>query len=133
MAVYRLPVLFCSGCVRLLIGTVVLRRWWVRALLEGRWIVTCGKRSYAMYLIHVLAIDLVERIGARMGGLRTYVVIPVAYGVSVRGATANVYALERPCVKYGRKVARGMRESLTKWLPVGVGLAGDVGAIRDPI
>ena len=133
MALYRLPVLFFSACVTLLIGTLVLRRSWLRALLEGRWIVTCGKRSYAMYLIHVLAINAVERIGARTGGLRTYVVIPVAYGVSFLGATAIFYALERPCVKYGRKVARGMRESLTKRLPVGVGLAGDVEAIRDPI
>ena len=133
MTLYRLPVLFFSGCVTLLIGTLVLRRSWLRALLEGRWIVTCGKRSYAMYLIHVLAIDAVERIGARTGGLRTYVVIPVAYGVSFLGATAIFYAVERPCVKYGRKVARGMRESLTKRLPVNVGLAGDVEAIRDPI
>ena len=124
MALYRLPVLFFSAGVTLLIGTLVLRRSWLRTLLEGRWIVTCGKRSYAMYLIHVLAINAVERIGVRTGGLRRYVVIPVAYGVSFLGATAIFYAVERPCVKYGRKVARGMRESLTKRLPVGVGLAG---------
>ncbi len=133
MTVYRLPVLFFSACVTLLIGTLVLRRSRLRALLEGRWIVMCGKRSYAMYLIHVLAIDFVERIGVRTGGLRWYVVIPVAYGLSFLGATAIFYAVERPCVKYGRKVARGMRESLTKRVPVAGGLAGDVEAIRDPI
>ncbi len=133
MTLYGLPVLFFSGCVTLLIGTLVLRRSWLRSLLEGRWIVTCGKRSYAMYLIHVLAIDAVERISGRVGGLRWYWVIPVAYGVSFLGATAIFYALERPCVKYGRRVARGMRESLTKRVPVASGLAGDVEAIRDPI
>ena len=133
MTLYGLAVLFFSACVTLLIGTLVLRQSWLRTLLEGRWIVTCGKRSYAMYLIHVLAIDAVERIGARTGGLRWYVVIPVAYGASFLGATAIFYAVERPCVKYGRRVARGMRESLTKRLPVGMGLAGDVEAIRDPI
>jgi peptidoglycan/LPS O-acetylase OafA/YrhL len=133
MTLYGLPVLFFSACVTLLIGTLVLRRSWLRSLLEGRWIVTCGKRSYAMYLIHVLAIDAVERIGGRVGGLRWYVVIPVAYGVSFLGATTMFYAVERPCVTYGRRVARGMRESLTKRLPVAGGLAGDVEAIRDPI
>jgi peptidoglycan/LPS O-acetylase OafA/YrhL len=132
MTMYGLPVLLFSACVTLLIGTLVLRRSWLRSLLEGRWIVTCGKRSYAMYLIHVLVIDFVERVGARTGGLRWYVVIPVAYGLSVLGATVIFYAVERPCTKFGRRAARGMRESLTKRLPLGVGLA-DVEPIRDPI
>jgi peptidoglycan/LPS O-acetylase OafA/YrhL len=132
MTLYGLPVLFFSACVTLLIGTLVLRRSWLRGVLGTRWIVMCGKRSYAMYLIHVLVIDFVERVGGRGMTLRWYGVIPVAYGLSFLGATAIFYAVERPCVQYGRRMARGMRESLTKRLPVDVGLA-DVEAIRDPI
>jgi peptidoglycan/LPS O-acetylase OafA/YrhL len=132
MALHGLPVLFFSACVTLLIGTLVLQQNWLRGVLETRWIVTCGKRSYAMYLIHVLVIDLVERVGGRAMALRWYGVIPVAYGLSFLGATAIFYGLERPCVQYGRRVAREMRESLTKRRPTGVGLA-DVEAIRDPI
>jgi peptidoglycan/LPS O-acetylase OafA/YrhL len=133
MILYGLPVLFFSAFVTLLIGTLVLRRSWLRSLLERRWIVTCGKRSYAMYLIHVLVIDAVERVGLREWALRWYVVIPVAYGLSFLGATAIFYAVEQPCMQYGRRAARGMRESLTKRLPVDVGLTGDVEPIREPI
>jgi peptidoglycan/LPS O-acetylase OafA/YrhL len=132
MTMYGLPVLFFSACVTLLIGTLVLRRSWLRAGLEARWIVTCGRRSYAMYLIHVLVIDFVERVEMRGWTLRWYVVIPMAYGLSFLGATVIFYAVEQPCVRYGRRAARGMRESLTKRLPLGPGLA-DVKAIRDPI
>jgi peptidoglycan/LPS O-acetylase OafA/YrhL len=128
MTLYGLPVLFFSACVTLLIGTLVLRRSWLRSVLEGRWIVTCGKRSYAMYLIHVLVIDFVERVVMRGMTLRWYGVIPVAYGLSFLGATVIFYAVERPCVRYGRRVAKRMRESL----PDGVELA-DVEAIRDPV
>ena len=133
MTMYGLPVLMFSACVTVLIGTLVLRRSWLRDGLQARWIVTCGKRSYAMYLIHVLVIDFVERVVTRGWALHWYVVIPVAYGLSFLGATAIFYAVERPCVQYGRRTARGMRESLTKRLRVGgVGLA-DVEPIRDPI
>jgi hypothetical protein len=40
--------------------------------------------------------------------------------------------VERPCVRYGRKLAAGMRESLTKRSPNEVSL-DEVQAIRDPL
>ena len=132
MVGYKLPVLFFSAGVTLLVGALVLEGSWLRSLLEQRWIVTFGKRSYSMYLIHVLVINFVERVLVQGGWSKTYIVIPVAYLLSFGGATVIYYSVERPCVRYGRKLAAGMRESLTKRSPNEVSL-NEVQAIRDPL
>lgn len=132
MVAYGLPVLFFSAGVTLLVGALVLRGSWLRAFLEQRWMVTFGKRSYSMYLIHVLVINFVERVLVKGGWTRWYVVIPAAYLLSFGGATVIYYAVERPCVRYGRQLAAGMRESLSKRSPQRVAL-GEVEAIRDPL
>jgi peptidoglycan/LPS O-acetylase OafA/YrhL len=133
MALYGLPVLYFSACVTLLVGALVLRRSWLRSWLEQPWMVLCGKRSYAMYLIHVLAIDSIERVVTRTGAARWYFVIPVAYGLSLIGATVIFYIVERPCIKFGRRAARGMRQRLATASIVGGEVKGDVVAIRDPL
>jgi len=132
MVGYGVPVLFFSAGVTLLVGALVLRRSWLRTFLERPWMVTFGKRSYSMYLIHVLVINSVERVPVKEAGTHWYVVIPAAYLLSFGGATVIYYAVERPCVRYGRKLAAAMRESLTKRSPINTTL-GDVQAIRDPL
>ena len=133
MVRYRWPVLVFSASITVLIGVLALRKSLVRVAFEQRWMILAGKRSYVMYLIHVLVINFVEPIAVRMGVARWYFVIPVAYGLSFLGATLLFYALERPCIAFGRKLARGMRERLTKTLDGGAALAVEVQAIQDPL
>jgi peptidoglycan/LPS O-acetylase OafA/YrhL len=106
----RLVLLF-SASVALLIGTLVLRVSWLRTLLEHPWIVIVGKRSYAMYLIHVLVIHAVERIATLLHACVWYTVVPAAYLLSFAGATLLFYLVERPCLAYGRRLSKRMHES----------------------
>ena len=102
-------VLWFSASVALLICTLVLRASWLRSLLEQPWIVLVGKRSYAMYLIHVLVIHSVERLASLLNASKWYVVVPVAYLASFAGATILFYTVERPCLAYGRKLSKRIR------------------------
>lgn len=104
-------VLLFSASTALLIGTLVLRGSWLRMLLEHPWIVVVGKRSYAMYLIHVLVIHTVERTLTLLHACVWYTVVPVAYLVSFAGATVLFYLVERPCLVYGRRLSKRMHES----------------------
>ena len=103
-------VLLFSASVALLIGTLVLNTSWLRSFLELPWIVLVGKRSYAMYLIHVLIIHAVERVAARLHVGVWYTVVPAAYLVSFAGATLLFYLVERPCLSYGRRLSKNLSE-----------------------
>jgi peptidoglycan/LPS O-acetylase OafA/YrhL len=103
-------VLLFSASIALLIGTLVLRASWLRSLLEHPWIVLAGKRSYAMYLIHVLVIHAVEKLATLLHVSLWYMVIPAVYLLSFAGATVLFYLVERPCLAYGRGLSKRMRE-----------------------
>ena len=102
-------VLLFSSSIALLIGTLVLRTSGLRSLLEHPWIVLVGKRSYSMYLIHVLVIHAVEKIAALLHACVWYTVVPFAYLVSFAGATVLFYLVERPCLTFGRRLSKEMR------------------------
>ena len=104
-------VLLFSASIALLIGTLVLRASWLRTFLEHPWIVIVGKRSYAMYLIHVLVIHAIERIATLLHACVWYTVVPLAYLVSFAGATALFYIVERPCLSFGRRLSKEMRST----------------------
>jgi peptidoglycan/LPS O-acetylase OafA/YrhL len=104
----RFVILF-SASIALLIGTLVLRTSGLRTVLEHPWIVLVGKRSYAMYLIHVLVIHAVERIATLLHACVWYTVIPFAYLLSFAGATVLFYMVERPCLAFGRNMSKEMR------------------------
>jgi peptidoglycan/LPS O-acetylase OafA/YrhL len=102
--------LWFSASVAMLIGTLVLRTSWLRTLLEHPWIVLAGKRSYAMYLIHVLVIHAVERFATLLHVCKWYTIVPAAYLASFAGATVLFYTVERPCLAYGRTLSKRIRE-----------------------
>ncbi len=103
-------VLLVSSAIAILIGTLVLRASWLRGLLEHPWVVIVGKRSYAMYLIHVLVIHSVEGLLRLLHACVWYTVVPAAYLVSFAGATVLFYSVERPCLAYGRRLSKRMRD-----------------------
>jgi len=98
-------VLLFSGTVALLVASLVLREGLPRRLLEAPVLVFIGKRSYAMYLIHVLVLNLVEKIEPASlveNGIPT---VCVAYGLTLAGASLMYVAIERPCIALGRRLS----------------------------
>jgi peptidoglycan/LPS O-acetylase OafA/YrhL len=75
-------------------------------------VVLLGKRSYAMYLVHVLFLDATEKLARSLHLEVWYVVVPLTYLLSFGGATALFYFVERPCINRGRRLSKAMRGSL---------------------
>jgi peptidoglycan/LPS O-acetylase OafA/YrhL len=86
----------------------------VRKFLEHPVLVLFGKRSYAMYLVHIVLLDGIELAAQRMHLDLWYVVVPMAYLASFAAAMALFYLIERPCVAQGRNLSRRMRERISR-------------------
>lgn len=107
---YKLVLLFSlSTCF--LVASLVLRQSWVRRLLTMPLIVLFGKRSYAMYLVHVVILDGIEKATRHTALYAWYVVVPLDYLVSFGVATGLYYLIEKPSVHYGRSVSKRLRQS----------------------
>jgi peptidoglycan/LPS O-acetylase OafA/YrhL len=98
--------LLFAGAVALLIASLVLRTGLVRRVLENPVFVFVGKRSYSFYLIHVLAIDFVEKVLAQFVTLNWANVIVVAFLVSLAVASSMHIAIELPCISLGRRLTK---------------------------
>jgi peptidoglycan/LPS O-acetylase OafA/YrhL len=102
-------VLTFSAATCLLVACLVLRRSWVRSALETPFVVLLGKRSYSMYLVHVVVLDATQRATLHTSFHRWYVVLPVAYFLSFGVATGLYYLVEKPSVHYGRSISKKLR------------------------
>lgn len=101
---YRLVLLF-SAAVAWLIASLVLRGGRVRQVLESRILVYIGKRSYAIYLIHVLVLDSVSRLSASVLPNNALVVVMVAYVGCIACASLMHTLIEQPCINWGKKMS----------------------------
>lgn len=99
-------VLLFSGAVALLVISLVLRQGMLRRLLETPVLVFIGKRSYAMYLIHVLVLNLVEKVQPAFLTDQGILIVCVAYGLTLAGASMMYVAIERPCIAFGRRLSK---------------------------
>ena len=95
-----------SGAMALLVASLVLRYGMLRRLLEAPALSYVGRRSYAMYLIHVLVLNLVEKIPAAFLGRNAIFIVCVAYGFTFAGAALMYIAIEQPCIALGRRLSK---------------------------
>jgi peptidoglycan/LPS O-acetylase OafA/YrhL len=95
-----------SGAVTVLVASLVLRQGMLRRLLEAPALTYIGRRSYAMYLIHVLVLNLVEKIPAAFLPRNAILVVCVAYGFTLAGAALMYIAIEQPCIALGRRLSK---------------------------
>ncbi len=103
-------ILLFSLAVSFLTAALVTHKGMIRRILEHPIMVLFGKRSYAMYLVHIVLLDAIE-VAARKAHLDVwYIVVPLAYLVSFAVAMALFYLIERPCVAQGRTLSRRMRQ-----------------------
>ncbi len=104
---YTNNAVFLFSCaVTVLVASLVLRQGILRRLLEARALTYVGRRSYAMYLIHVLVINLVEKIPAAFLGRNAIFIVCVAYALTLAGAALMFIAIEQPCIALGRRLSK---------------------------
>lgn len=83
-------------------------RQWLSHMLSVRWLAWLGRRTYAIYLIHTLAINATEVVLARLGASQGAMLLFVcAYPLSIAAAWLLGIVVERPCIALGRRIARG--------------------------
>jgi peptidoglycan/LPS O-acetylase OafA/YrhL len=116
----NLPILLFSVATTLLVAHLVLRQSLLRRVLSHPLLVVPGKRSYAMYLVHVLALNAIAAVAKKVHVDLWYVVLPVAYLASFLLATGLFYLVERPSIEYGRSLSRKLRQRLTTSLAAAV-------------
>jgi peptidoglycan/LPS O-acetylase OafA/YrhL len=108
-----------SAAVTLLVGTLVLRQSILRRLLGMRWMVILGQRSYAMYLLHALALAATVKVLQRLHLDTWYIALLSTFAASYLGAVVLYHLVEKPCMEYGRAISRRLREKLSsKPVPV---------------
>jgi peptidoglycan/LPS O-acetylase OafA/YrhL len=100
-----------DAAVALMIASLVLRRGLLRSALENRVLVFVGRRSYALYLVHVLMLDATETYLARWTHLKWLNVMAVAFSLSLALASAMHVAIEVPCIAVGRRLSRRFAHS----------------------
>lgn len=89
-----------------LLGILVLRPGDLRAILESRFLVYVGRRSYAFYLIHVLVLNAVSAALGRYFAVPTWFeVVPLGFLFTLAGAALIHLAVEKPCIALGRRLA----------------------------
>jgi peptidoglycan/LPS O-acetylase OafA/YrhL len=127
---YHAPILLFSGMVTLLVATLVLRVGMVRSLLSHPLIVLMGKRSYAMYLVHVLVLNAAAAVARRGHVDNWYVVLPMTYFGSFTVATVLFYILEKPSIERGRALSAKFRNHLETRAPAN---AAKIEPIENPL
>ncbi len=114
----NLSILAFSAAMSLLVATLVLRQSMTRRLLENRVLVLLGKRSYAMYLVHVLVLNVLSAVARKAHMDAWFVLLPLAYLASFLAATVLFYLVEKPSMEFGRSISRRLRKNLTESLAI---------------
>lgn len=91
--------------VALLIGVLLLQRSRLRTWLEHPWLVFVGRRSYSMYLVHVLAANAVSKLGPRAVAGNWLLALAAGFILSLASASILYAFVEQPCIRFGRALA----------------------------
>lgn len=112
VSLHVVPQLIFTAAVAIFVGTLVLRQSTVRTVLAHPAMVLVGKRSYAMYLIHVLVLNALETVLRRRNlALWWLVWIGTLIG-SFLVATLLYYVVERPSIERGRAISARFAKQL---------------------
>jgi peptidoglycan/LPS O-acetylase OafA/YrhL len=105
-----------SWCVLVFVGHLLLAPSWIRTFLSRPMLVWCGKRSYGMYLIHGLVLDLVQtrvKIAAPIGPI---IAVFCSFMVAALASDLLYRFIETPARDYGKKLLT-QRAARAKSLP----------------
>jgi peptidoglycan/LPS O-acetylase OafA/YrhL len=91
-----------SWMVAALIGHLQLRDSWLRGILSAKWLTWIGRRSYGMYLVHGLVIDVVQSIVPPTNSIRQVAVIVLTYAGAALVAEPIFHVVEEPARRYGK-------------------------------
>lgn len=92
-----------SAAAVLFLGSLVGRESWLARWHSAAPMVWLGRRSYSMYLVHVLCLNAIEGRVAIESGVRAAEVLAVAYVLTALVAEVLYRAVEQPARRFGRR------------------------------
>ncbi len=115
-----------SWLVAALIANLQLSDSWLRGALSAGWLTWIGRRSYGMYLIHGLVIDVVESIVRPTNSFRQISVAVLTYAGASLIAEPLFRLVEEPARRYGKSLIelRISRQAAGRPQPVVIGHVG---------
>jgi peptidoglycan/LPS O-acetylase OafA/YrhL len=91
-----------SWLIALLIAHLQLGNSWLGTALGAKWLTWAGRRSYGMYLVHGLVIDVVQSILKPTDSVRQIAVVVITYLGAAAVATPMLLFVEEPARRYGK-------------------------------
>lgn len=98
-------ILMFSTCVGLLIASLVSRPGLLHRVLGSGGLVFVGRRSYAIYLVHVLAANAIARMILPRWELNWIATAFATFTLSLACAMTLHVLIERPCISAGRRLS----------------------------
>ncbi len=98
-----------SWIVVLFLSYTIVADTWISSALSSRMMIWLGRRSYSMYLIHALALNVFERFVPLTNLVRGMGVIIASYAVSALGAHVLYITVEEPSRIFGKRLAGRMK------------------------
>ena len=98
----------------LFLSYLIVKTTWISKLLATGPAVWLGRRSYGMYLVHVLCLNAFETRIEITSPARALVVLIVSYASSAAVAAILFIVVEEPCRKYGKRFIERRRAGSRK-------------------
>ena len=93
---------FFSGASVIFLSSLLARESWLTRLHTAPPMVWLGRRSYSMYLVHVLCLNVVEARIRINSGLRAAGVLAIAFCLAAAAGEILYRLIEQPARRYGR-------------------------------
>ena len=93
---YEAGILVFSSTAILFLTSLLARPSWLRSLHQSAPLVWLGRRSYSMYLVHVLALNVIESKFPITSGLRAALALAAAYALAALAADILYRLIEQP-------------------------------------
>ncbi len=103
--------LFYASMTAMALASILLGGGALPRLLGQRALVTVGRLSYAMYLIHGFGLNLAEKFAPPYSGshLGSFATLTLAISISIGLALVLSWTIERPGIRMGRRLSERLR------------------------
>lgn len=105
----RAPVLAVVFATAVALPALITRRGWLARMLGSGPLAWLGRRSYGIYLVHVLGLSIARKLAGRLLPSGEIVIFVVGMTISIVAAAVLHRAVERPFIQWGRQLSRRIR------------------------
>jgi peptidoglycan/LPS O-acetylase OafA/YrhL len=107
-----------STATVLFLSYLIVKPTWLSALFASRPLVWLGRRSYSMYLVHVLCLNAVEAKIKNNSAVSGIAMLTLGFALTAAVAAVLYATVEEPARLFGKRLIAKRRSRETAWLEV---------------